>query len=69
MALVPTVAGRDKLEPRFMAILAQTELDEKIWDMLGDANVRSASLFGTSHLCGQSSLLSCSFQMVCAERS
>ena len=48
LAAVPANAGRDKLDPRFVAMLSQAEVPEAIWDALGDKKVTSAALFATS---------------------
>ena len=49
LALVPAAgpaSGRAKLDSRFAALLAQHNVPEAIWDLLGDAGVDNAPLFG-----------------------
>ena len=47
MALaIPAATGREKLEPRFLATLLQAKIPERICDLLGNAEVDSAALFG-----------------------
>ena len=49
LALVPAAGpatGRSKLDSRFAALLAQHNVPEAIWDLLGDQGVDNAHLFG-----------------------
>ena len=38
--------GADKLDPRFSAMLSQAKISKALMDILGDADVESAAIFG-----------------------
>ena len=44
---IPPSTGRGKLDPRFLAMLAQAKIPDDLCDILGDKDVDTAALFGS----------------------
>jgi hypothetical protein len=47
LTAVAVVRGRDRLDPRFVAVLDQAGVEELYWDKLGDRRVTTSALFGS----------------------